>query len=425
MKHFDVIGLGAGPFNISLACLLQPTKLRAAFFERSPTYAWHAGLLFSDAKMQTSYLKDLVTLADPTSYFSFMNYLHKTNRLFNFLNAGFSAVSRVEFNNYLRWAAETVGNINFQHEVLDVEFSSDDNFTVHTDQGSHKAKHIVVGSGPAPHVPNFAVTQTDPKNNPNYFHATDYLHRANEANGKKVVLVGGGQTSAEVFLDLLSKRSSKEIVWISRRKNFLPLDDSSFIDDLYTPNYIQSFYHLPPESRRLLLKEQVLASDGITPDTLSTIYHALYENEFCVGPDQKKKVCLMPAKEVQEMSLSDDGDLRITLNDLLRHETSELHAELAILATGYERKIPSYLKNLSGLFDLDAHQQPQLNYDFSLQTSKIPPSNKVFLQNWARHTHGISAPNLSLMSWRNAVICNAVAGQTLYAIPNNVSFVSW
>lgn len=427
MQNFDAIGLGAGPFNISLACLLQPTHLKAAFFEKSQTYAWHAGLLFSDAKMQSSYLKDLVTLADPTSCFSFMNYLHKTNRLLNFLNAGFSSVSRVEFNNYLSWAADFVGTINFQHEVLSVEFGADENFTVHTDKGAYKSKHIVVGSGPEPYVPGFAITrnQTDLGDNPKYFHAKDYLYRANEASGKTVVLVGGGQTGAEIFLDLLLKRACKAIIWVSRRKNYLPLDNSSFVDELFTPNYIKNFYDLSPESRQILLKEQVLASDGITPTTLSSIYHAIYENEFCVGSDQRKKIYLMPAKEVQELSLKDSGDLMVTLNDLLRHKTSELTAELAILATGYERKIPGYLKSLNRLFDLDAQNQPQLNYDFSLKSSKLPASNKIFIQNWARHTHGISAPNLSLMSWRNAVICNALSEETLYAVPNNVSFVSW
>lgn len=36
--------------------------------------------------MQVSFLKDLVTLRDPTSKFTFLNFMHKTGRLVDFFN---------------------------------------------------------------------------------------------------------------------------------------------------------------------------------------------------------------------------------------------------------------------------------------------------------------------------------------------------
>ncbi len=64
----DAVGVGLGPFNLSTAALLEPlTKLNTRFFEREKEFQWHPGLLFSDATIQVSFLKDLVTLADPQS----------------------------------------------------------------------------------------------------------------------------------------------------------------------------------------------------------------------------------------------------------------------------------------------------------------------------------------------------------------------
>lgn len=69
----DCIGIGLGPFNLSIAALADQdkTQLSTRFLERKPSFSWHPGLLLSDAKMQTSFLKDLVTAIDPTSQYSF------------------------------------------------------------------------------------------------------------------------------------------------------------------------------------------------------------------------------------------------------------------------------------------------------------------------------------------------------------------
>ena len=47
------------------------------FLERQPRFGWHRGMLIDDATMQVSFLKDLVTLRNPTSEFSFLCYLQE------------------------------------------------------------------------------------------------------------------------------------------------------------------------------------------------------------------------------------------------------------------------------------------------------------------------------------------------------------
>src|ERR1700674_92511 len=66
-RMLDAVGVGVGPFNLSLAALLAPTGFNARFFDKSADFQWHPGLLLPEATIQVSYLKDLVTLVDPMS----------------------------------------------------------------------------------------------------------------------------------------------------------------------------------------------------------------------------------------------------------------------------------------------------------------------------------------------------------------------
>ena len=50
-----------------------PPALRVGFLERQPRFGWHRGMLLDDATMQVSFLKDLVTLRNPASDFSFLS----------------------------------------------------------------------------------------------------------------------------------------------------------------------------------------------------------------------------------------------------------------------------------------------------------------------------------------------------------------
>ena len=141
---FDIIGIGIGPFNLGLACLTQPIRdLDCLFLERKDQFNWHEGTLLETATLQTPFLCDLVTLADPTSEFSFLNYLKQTGRIYAFyaflLDTENFFLLRNEFNKYYRWAASRLDNVVFNREVEAVEY--DDKATaVATDVANEQAK---------------------------------------------------------------------------------------------------------------------------------------------------------------------------------------------------------------------------------------------------------------------------------------------
>src|SRR3979411_2214723 len=129
----DAIGVGAGPFNLSLAALLAPTGFKARFFDKNAGFEWHPGLLFPEATIQVSFLKDLVTLVDPTSPYSFLAFLRARKRLYRFINRSEIRVSRKEFNQYLQWVAGRLGNVEFGAEVREVGLE-EQSFAVRLDQ---------------------------------------------------------------------------------------------------------------------------------------------------------------------------------------------------------------------------------------------------------------------------------------------------
>ena len=76
-----------------------------------PPSAGTAGCSSTGATMQVSFLKDLVTMRDPTSPRSFLNYLQGQGRLADFINNKSLFPSRVEFHDYLEWCAADVRHL--------------------------------------------------------------------------------------------------------------------------------------------------------------------------------------------------------------------------------------------------------------------------------------------------------------------------
>ena len=104
----DLIGIGFGPSNLALAIALQERekaqgKLDVLFLDKQADYRWHGNTLVTQSELQISFLKDLVTLRNPTSPYSFVNYLKAHDRLVDFINLGTFYPCRMEYNDYLRW----------------------------------------------------------------------------------------------------------------------------------------------------------------------------------------------------------------------------------------------------------------------------------------------------------------------------------
>jgi lysine N6-hydroxylase len=408
----DAVGVGVGPFNLSLAALLAPTRFNARFFDKSPDFQWHPGLLFPEATIQVSYLKDLVTLVDPTSNYSFLAFLRDRKRLYRFINRTQIRVSRTEFNQYLQWVASRLPNVEFGAEVRRVELD-DEAFLVHLDRRMIRTKDIVLGTGLVPNVPDWA----RPYLGNEVFHSNDYLRHPTDATGRVVAVVGGGQSGAEVVWHLLldTLHLPAQLVWISHRPNFLPLDESPFTNELFNPEYSDYFFSLTREQRDLLLAEQKLASDGISPDLLQRIYDRLYDLEFLEPAG--RRVRLLPGHEVVAMKHESTG-CDLVLRDR-RGASRTVRADLIVLGTGYSYALPEAMQPLADRMSWDRDGFP-VRADFSVEWDG-PPGVRIYAQDAARLMRGVADPNLSLMAWRSAIIANSLLGRQVYDVSGESS----
>ncbi len=115
-REVELLAIGAGPSNLALAVALEelaPDDLarNSLIVERAGAVQWQEGLLLPWAKSQASFLKDLVTLRNPQSEFSFLNYLHSVGRLDEFINMGSLTPYRIETSEYFQWAANALSKV--------------------------------------------------------------------------------------------------------------------------------------------------------------------------------------------------------------------------------------------------------------------------------------------------------------------------
>ncbi|QHI35948.1 L-lysine N6-monooxygenase [Kordia antarctica] len=417
-RIYDVVGIGVGPSNLSTAALLsQVNQVKACFFEMNKEFNWHAGMLFPEATLQVSYLKDLVTLVDPTNPYSFLNFLSNKKRLYRFLTAGFSKIKRREFNQYLRWVCDSLDTLEFNSKVKDIQFNGN-LFSIHTNTKTVFSKNLIMATGLTPKIPKCV----RPYQCSRVFHAIHYLKQNVKTKGKRIAVIGGGQSGAEIIHKLLCEQEDapSKLVWISSRSSFAPIDDSPFANEYYTPNYCDYFYNLSPDLKHKLNKDQTLSSDGIDMCLLKNIYKMIYELDFI--EDKELDVQLIPNSKLMKVLPVGDA-FNLVCEQQLNKAQLSTEVDIVILATGFEYKEPVFLNSIK--HHISYHNNRfKVNPDYSIEW-EFQNSNKIYLQNGSRHVRGVADPNLSLIAWRSAKIINSLCKDTVYDIKDDFPVFDW
>ncbi|KOX00031.1 MULTISPECIES: lysine N(6)-hydroxylase/L-ornithine N(5)-oxygenase family protein [unclassified Streptomyces] len=432
----DLVGIGIGPCNLSLAALAHPLpELDAVFYEQRPRFDWHPGLLIDGATVQVPFLADLVTLADPTSPWTFLNYLKTRERLFPFYFAERFHTQRAEYDAYCRWVAQSLPGLGFRHQVDAVRWNPErDVFEVDFTQldaegeahslGRTHTRNIVLGIGTAPYVPDPLRPLVDAPGVP-VVHAADYLdHRDSILAARHVTVVGSGQSGAEVFLDLLRHRppGREKLHWIGRTEAFAPMEYSKLGLEHFTPDYTRYFHALAEPVRDRLTAAQWQLHKGIDAGTLAAIHDELYRRTVDGGwPD----TVLTPGVRVRTAGRIATATIELHLEHLQQDSRSRLTTDAVVLATGYrQRPLGRLLAGLDPYIRRDSSGRPRIDSEFRLD---LDPSvtGSVYVQNAELHTHGVGAPDLGLAAWRSATILNSLTGKEPYPLPERTAFTSF
>ncbi|WP_462186953.1 SidA/IucD/PvdA family monooxygenase, partial [Frankia sp. CcWB2] len=264
----DIVGIGFGPSNLALAIAVTEhnarvspaAALRVSFLERQPRFGWHRGMLLDGATMQVSYLKDLVTLRNPASDFSYLSFLHERDRLVDFINYKTMFPLRQEFHDYLEWAARRLDDlVEYDTRVVDIrpvtvdgEVRMVDVVGVRGTTGEtvvRRARGVVIAVGLEPTAP--AGIELSER----VWHNHDLLSRVANLPSPvrdRFVVVGAGQSAAEVTEFLHTKYPRAEVVAVFSRYGYSPADNSSFANQIFDPSAVDDFYAAPPPVKDML-----------------------------------------------------------------------------------------------------------------------------------------------------------------------------
>lgn len=424
MKIYDLIGIGFGPSNIALAIALEEQQqnghsIDMLFIEKQPHFAWHKDMLLDGADMQISFMKDLATLRNPRSHFTFINYLFEKGRLQDFINLKTFFPSRCEFNDYLDWAASQFDSqCAYREEVVEILPEKRAGEVVLLRIISHDAdgitrtrltRNLVVSIGGSPNIP--ACFQSF-QGNPRIIHSSGYLSGIARLNhAERIAVIGAGQSAAEIFLDLHNRPNAPRVDLIMRARAMHPSDDSPSVNEVFNSAFTDYMYSRSRQERNHLLDEfQHTNYAAPDIDQIEEIFKILYT--------QKVTACchhrLLTLHETQKVFAGNDK-IQLQLMALDTRQQFENDYDAVILATGYTRnRHKTLLKSLAPyLPGFEASRHYRLH-----STANFKPA--VFIQGACEATHGISDTLLSITAIRTqeigATLIDAL-GQVIEPLP--------
>lgn len=411
-KTYDFVGIGLGPFNLGLACLTEPiAELDGVFLDAKPDFEWHAGMFLDGAHLQTPFMSDLVTLADPTSPYSFLNYLKDRGRLYSFYIRENFYPLRIEYDDYCRWAAGKLSSLRFGTTVTEVTYD-DGLYTVHTQAGeTFRARHLVLGTGTSPHLPDACRDLGG-----DFLHTSRYLQHKKRLQAKEsITLVGSGQSAAEIYHDLLGEIDvhGYRLNWVTRSPRFFPLEYTKLTLEMTSPDYIDYYHALPEATRYRLAAQHKGLYKGIDGDLINDIFDLLYQKNLG-GPVPTR---LLTNSSLEKASYQ-DGGYTLTFRQEEQGKDFELRSEGLVLATGYRYAEPEFLKPVRDRLRYDT----QGNLDIARNYAIDVTGRGVFLQNGGVHTHSITSPDLGMGPYRNSCIIRELLGTEYYPVEKTIAF---
>lgn len=414
----DVVGIGFGPSNLALAIAFEEHRQNAAgeqitarFFERRTEFAWHPDMVLEGSTMQIAFPKDLVTFRNPTSSYSFFSYLHAQNRLVDFVNHQTFFPTRVEFQDYLQWAAGRVdADVRYGTEVAGVTpirnaHGVADLWHVHTSDGDVYARNIVMGMGLRARIPEGVTQSARCFHNQRFLSAIEAMP---EPTHQRFVVVGAGQSAAEVVQFLHTNYPDAEVHNVFSRFGYSPADDSPYANRIFDPSVVDELYSAPcSERERLLELHRSTNYSVVDPELIESIYAAEYR-ERVRGP---RRLFMRRACEVLGITESDTG-VEVQIRNTLDGSTDTLGCDAVVLATGFEA---APLGTILG----DAVQEsavPPVGRNYRLATGDDIVAG-IYLQGGTEKTHGLTSSLLSNVAIRSGEILASILEERLRGGP--------
>lgn len=317
-------------------------------------------------------MKDLATMRDPTSSYTFTNFLHQQGRLAAFINREASIPSRREWSAYLHWAAKRMEDVvSYSQEVLSVEPVEEQDVssptirffritTRDTKSGqisTRLAKNVTVGVGGAPQVPEPLAELYKAGRNadtpPQIVHSCSYLPslaslepvlrsrevrrlaepsaalaaassvaslrlREKKPAPLRFAVVGSGQSAAEISLHLRKVFPTSHVSLVFRASAIVPSDDSAFVNAVaFDPERTSTFWRATKAARMQWLSEFRRTNYSVVrQDVLNELHTNVYDQDLqfdepwpnADGPPSHGQLRIVPNTQIEHAEQVPCGD---------------------------------------------------------------------------------------------------------------------
>ncbi|MBT2231431.1 lysine N(6)-hydroxylase/L-ornithine N(5)-oxygenase family protein [Nonomuraea sp. NEAU-A123] len=413
---YDILGVGFGPSNLALAIAVdehnarvpEADRLRAGFLEKQPAFGWHRGMLLDDATMQVSFLKDLVTMRDPASDFSFLCYLKERGRLVDFLNHKTLFPLRIDFHGYFEWAAARMRDVvEYSAEVVSIE-------PVVTDDGEvrlfdvisrdpadpdrlivRRTRNICVATGLEPHLPPGAALSDRVWHNSELIPRVAALTEAG-VPVRRILVLGAGQSAAETADYLHRTFTGAEVCAVFAKYGYTPADDSPFANRIFDPEAVDTFFQAPAPVKQALYEYHRGTNYSVVDmDLIESLYATMYREKV----QGNERLRILKVSRIRDVDVVGDR-LDVTVEFLPTGEREVLATDILVHATGYRpQDLGSVLGETAKLCLRDEEDEVRIGRDYRVE---VPwhVSAGIYVQGASEHTHGITSTLLSTTAVR-------------------------
>jgi L-ornithine N5-oxygenase len=407
-QHVGLLAVGAGPANLALAVALEelaPAQISqdALILEQHDDILWQRGMLLPGTQAQVSFLKDLVTLRNPRSRFTFLNYLHSAGRLDEFINLSSFTPYRQEISDYLQWVAASLRDvrITFGRTCVSIEPIRSGTSEVRewlaqlADGDQIICRDVVIGVGREPFIP--PALSSLPRER--VIHSTEYSSRTADIDtdaAPRIVVIGGAQSAAEMLWTTHQRLRRAQCTMVMRSIGLNSYEASKFTNELFYPSMVDEFHGAVPEARDQLLVEMHRSNySGLNPETLDNLYREMYL-ERLTG---KRRLQMITMTEVTSARMQ-GSEVVLVLTDRKTRRTKEVSCDLVMLGTGFVKTMPRLVRALAAASGVD---EIAVTRNYRL---KLPPefTASCYLQGVNEATHGIADSLLSVLAIRSGEI---------------------
>ena len=407
-QKVEILAIGSGPSNLALAVALEelaPDEVarNTLIIEQHEDVAWQRGMLLPWSQSQVSFLKDLVTRRNPRSKYSFLNYLHATDRLDEFINLGSFTPYRIEISGYLRWVAQSLSKVRIERGRRCVSIEPCDpvggqvrEWLVRLADGTQIiTPNVAIGTGRDAHIPEaFSKIPRE-----YLIHSTEFSDRVAKLNSDdalRVVVVGGAQSAAEMLWATHQSFPNARCTMVMRSIGLNNYESSKFTNELFYASFIDEFHAASPEARDQLLREMNRTNySGLAPHMLETLYRQMYL-ERLTGTERLQMVTMAEVSAAR----MDGDEVVLTLINRKTGRSEEMTFDIVLLGTGFTKSMPKVIQDLAtsvGVDTISVNRQYHMN---------LPPNITAgcYLQGVNEATHGIADSLMSVLAVRSEEI---------------------